>query len=73
MAALGKSLVVIGIVTAAAGFYLWGGEGVPLINRFGRLPGDIFIQRQGFRFYFPLTTSIVVSAILSILLLVVRR
>lgn len=73
MAPLGKSLAVIGIVIAAAGLLIWGGAGVPLLNRFGRLPGDIFIQRQGFSFYFPLTTSIIVSVVLSIVLLLVRR
>lgn len=54
--ALGVALVVIGL--------LW-----PVIARLGLggLPGDIRIERDGFRFYFPLTTSIVISIVLSLL------
>jgi len=39
----------------------------------GRLPGDIVIVRPGFRFYFPLTTTIVVSLLISLLLRIFRR
>ncbi len=39
----------------------------------GRLPGDIIISRPGFRFYFPLTTMIIVSLIISLLLRIFRR
>lgn len=35
---------------------------------FGRLPGDIIVERENFRFYFPLTTGLLLSAILSLLL-----
>jgi len=54
--ALGLLLLVIGL--------LW-----PWLSKlpFGRLPGDIAIEREGFRFDFPLTTSIVVSLLLSLL------
>jgi Protein of unknown function (DUF2905) len=39
----------------------------------GRLPGDIAIEREHFRFYFPLATSIVISVILSLMALLFRR
>ena len=39
----------------------------------GRLPGDITIEREGFSFYFPLTTGIVVSIVLSLVLWLLRR
>ncbi len=39
----------------------------------GRLPGDIIIERENFRFYFPLTTSILISLILSLLIWLFRR
>lgn len=39
----------------------------------GRLPGDILIERGNFRFYFPITTSIIVSVIVSLLLWLFRR
>jgi len=38
---------------------------------FGRLPGDIFIKREHFTFYFPLVTSLVVSVVLSLLFYVI--
>ncbi len=73
MAPLGKLLVVIGAVIATIGVILWAGSGVPLFNRLGRLPGDIYIQRGNFSFHFPLTSAIVVSIILSLLVAWLRR
>ena len=56
-----RILIVPGIVLLVAGL-LW-----PLITRLGlgRLPGDIVVERQNFRFYFPLVTSILVSIVLT--------
>ena len=64
-----RILIVAGIVLLAAGL-LW-----PLITRLGlgRLPGDIVIERQNFRFYFPLVTSILVSIVLTALFWLFRR
>ena len=59
---MGKSLVIIGVVIAAIGLAIM--LGVPL----GRLPGDIAVRRGNFSFYFPLTTSIVLSIVLTLLL-----
>jgi hypothetical protein len=39
----------------------------------GRLPGDIRIEREGFSFYFPLTTGLIISVVLSIILWVLRK
>ncbi len=39
----------------------------------GRLPGDIYVEREGFTFYFPITTGILVSIVLSVLLWLFRR
>ena len=58
----GAVLVVIGLVVFAGGF-----------GWFGRLPGDIRIERGGTRIYFPLVSMLVVSAALSALLSVARR
>jgi hypothetical protein len=63
---MGKALVVIGLVIAGAGLLIM--LGVPL----GRLPGDIYYRRGGTSFYFPLTTCIVVSVILSLLFAFLR-
>jgi hypothetical protein len=51
------------------------GLGWPWLSRIplGRLPGDLVIARPGFRFYFPITTMIVVSVIVSLLLRIFRR
>jgi hypothetical protein len=51
------------------------GLGWPWLSRIplGRLPGDIVIARPGFRFYFPITTMIIVSVIVSLLLRIFRR
>jgi hypothetical protein len=47
----------------------------PLITKLGlgRLPGDIRIERDGFSFYFPITTAIVISIVLSLLLWLFRK
>lgn len=73
MAPLGKSLVVFGLVVAGLGLMLWGASSVPLLNRLGRLPGDIYVQRGNFTFYFPVATAIIVSVALSLLLALMRR
>jgi hypothetical protein len=64
---LGRILLVVGAVVAAAGALLLVGERFPGL-RIGRLPGDVRVERGNFTFYFPLATSIVVSVVLTILL-----
>ena len=61
---LGKSLVVMGLVVALVGGVLMLAGRVPWV---GRLPGDIYVQRGNWSFYFPLMTSIVVSVVLTLL------
>ncbi len=65
----GKLLLVGGVLLAAAGLLLllFGRLGI------GRLPGDIFIQRENVSFYFPLATMLLVSIILTIILNLFRR
>ena len=64
---MGKTLVVIGLGIAALGLLVM--LGVP----FGRLPGDVYIRRGSFSFYFPLATSIILSLLLTLLLALFRR
>ena len=67
---LAKLLIVFGLIlTVVGGLILFVGK-VPFI---GRLPGDIYIQRKNFSFYFPLTTSILLSILLTILFSLFRR
>lgn len=56
---LGRLLFVAGLVVAACGLVLWAAPAVPWL---GRLPGDVRIERPGFRLYVPLTTCLVLSA-----------
>ncbi len=70
MAGLGKALVLLGVVIALVGVALIFAHKLPYI---GRLPGDIYIKRDSFTFYFPITTSILVSIILSLLFWIFRK
>ena len=67
---IGKTLVVLGLMIALAGVLLVFVGRVPWI---GRLPGDIHIQRDNWSFYFPLTTSILLSVILTLILTLLSR
>jgi membrane protein implicated in regulation of membrane protease activity len=70
MGDLGRLLVVLGGLIVLVGLVLILVGRVPWL---GRLPGDISIQRGNWSFYFPLTTSILISVVLSILLYVIGR
>ena len=65
---LGKLLVVIGIALVILGLALAGK--LPFL---GRLPGDIRIERDGFVFYFPLASMLLISLVISLLLSLWRR
>jgi len=66
---MNRVLVVLGALVLIAGL-AWPWLSKPPL---GRLPGDIIIDRPGFRFFFPLTTMIVISLIVSLILWLVRR
>jgi hypothetical protein len=65
----GWLLLVLGLVLAAFGL-VW--VLAPAIPWLGRLPGDIRIERENFRFYFPLMTCLLLSLLLSLVLWLVR-
>ncbi len=67
---IGKALIGIGIALVVLGALFWLGDKLPW---FGRLPGDIDIKRENFRFYFPLTTCLFVSLVVTLLFWLVRR
>jgi hypothetical protein len=56
---LGKMLVSIGVLVAVVGLLLW--LAADKVSWFGRLPGDIRIDKPGFQFYAPLMTSLLIS------------
>ena len=64
-----RLLIVIGLILVAVGV-LW-----PWLSKLGlgRLPGDIVVERENARFYFPITTSIIISLILSLLFWLFRK
>lgn len=66
LGSVGKTLLVLGGTIAAVGLLLLVAERFPGL-RIGRLPGDIAIERERWRFYFPLGTSILVSIVLTLL------
>jgi len=68
---LGKLIIVLGAVLVGIGllFVLLSRTGLPI----GRLPGDILYRRRNFSFYFPLTTSILLSIVLSLVFYILSR
>jgi len=66
----GWTLVIVGLVLAGIGL-IW--VLAPNLPRLGRLPGDIVIERENSRFYFPIVTCIVISAVLSLIMWLIRE
>lgn len=66
---MSRILIVVGGVLLALGL-LW-----PLLQKsgLGRLPGDFYVDRGNFKFYFPLTTSILVSLLITLILWLIRK
>ena len=67
---LGRAVLILGLVTCGVGAWLLYGPKLPWL---GRLPGDIMIRRESFSFYIPLTSSLVVSLLVSLVLLIIAR
>jgi hypothetical protein len=63
---LGKFIVGVGVVIVVIGLIVW--FAADKLSWFGRLPGDIVVERPGWRFYAPITTMILLSVGLSLLL-----
>ncbi|MFC4078332.1 DUF2905 domain-containing protein [Salinithrix halophila] len=59
---VGIALVVIGLLWQVGGRFL----------HLGRLPGDIVVEKENFKFYFPVVTSILISVVLSVVLYLIR-
>ena len=68
---LGKYIVFIGIAIIAVGLviYLFHDK----LHWIGRLPGDIRVEKENFRFYFPITTMIIASVLLTVIIQLVRK
>ncbi len=70
MPALGKVLLLVGLVIAAVGLVLIFSDRVPWL---GKRPGDITIDKGNFRIYVPITTCILLSVVISLVLWVVSQ
>jgi len=67
---MGKVLILFGIVLVVLGLIFSAAGKIPWL---GRLPGDICVQKKNFTFYFPVTTSILVSILLTIIFSLLRK
>jgi hypothetical protein len=67
--AMSRLLITLGVILVVAGL-AW-----PLLTKlgFGRLPGDFRLEREGFTFYFPLTSGLIVSLLVSLILWLLRK
>lgn len=63
---IGKLIVIVGVLFVIVGvvIYFWGDK----FSWLGRLPGDIRVEKENFRFYFPITTMIIISVVVSLLI-----
>ncbi len=70
MGSVGKTLILFGIILIIAGILFNLGVKMPW---FGRLPGDIHIEKKGFSLFFPITTSIIISIVLSAVFMMIGK
>ena len=70
MQGFGKTLILVGILLLVLGIILSLGPKIPYV---GKLPGDLYIQRGRFSFYFPLATCLVLSLVFTLVLYLFRR
>lgn len=67
---MAKFLIITGIILIAAGVLIHFSPRLPIP---GKLPGDIVIERENFKFYFPIATSILISVVISIILFLINK
>jgi H+/Cl- antiporter ClcA len=67
----GKYIIAFGVTIVIVGLLVYFFHNK--LNWFGRLPGDIRIERENFRFYFPIVTMLVLSILLTIIINILRR
>ena len=70
MEGMGKSLIVIGLLLIVIGVAIAFGPRIPFIEK---LPGDIYIKKDNFTFYFPLGTSVLISVIITFIMYLFRK
>ena len=65
----GRLLIGVGLAVVVVGLLVWTGA----LNWFGRLPGDIRVERETVRVYFPVVSMLAVSVALSLIMYLIRR
>lgn len=70
MQTAGKLLVIVGAVSVLLGLALTFSDKIPFL---GKLPGDISIKKENFHFYFPITSSIILSVVLSLVVWIISH
>ena len=71
---MGRLLVATGLLLTVAGLVLLVSPQIPGLDRLGRLPGDLVVERGSFRLFVPIVSSILISVILTIVLnILIRR
>ena len=69
----GKILIITGAAAIITGIIFIYGDKFPILKYIGKLPGDIRIQKENFSFYFPITTCILLSIIVTIILRIIEK
>jgi len=67
----GKYIIIAGVLIVIAGILIYFFH--DKLNWIGRLPGDIRIERENFRFYFPITTMIIFSLVITVIIQLIKR
>jgi hypothetical protein len=67
---IGKLLIFAGVFIIVLGLLFFFGDKIPLL---GKLPGDIYIQKKNFTFYFPIVTSLLLSLVISLIIYLLKK
>jgi len=70
---IGRFLIITGAAAVIIGILFVYGEKFPVFKYLGKLPGDIKIQKENFSFYFPITTCIILSIIVTLILRIIAK
>jgi hypothetical protein len=67
----GKFIIIAGVIIVIIGIIIYFFS--DKLNFLGKLPGDIRIEKENFRFYFPITTMIILSILLTVIINIIKR
>jgi len=70
---IGKILLITGIIIVILGLIFTYSDKIAVLKYFGKLPGDIRIEKDNFSFHFPVVTCIILSIIITIILTIISK